>query len=583
MSIIKGTSDDDLLNGTNLNDKLFGRAGDDTIYGLLGDDDLNGDDGHDVLIGDTQGVITGTIISGVLTRTYGRDSLNGGTGNDLLIGDHGGYDIVTSDGALNSPNVVFTSNYGADMLVGGSGKDILIGDYGFNKFSSINVTATLNYGGNKLIGGDDDDILAVVSAYTDWSFQQDTKIADNIEKSILIGGDGNDILSGQVFSMIYRFGTTLDDAVTGATVALNWISDGHDLNGGNGNDFMVGDLANALFIVANCVLPTYLKLGDDTLKWGDGNDTLIGDTSRQSIFPAAGASDFSQLTHVRGDDVLIGGAGNDILVGDESFINSYYERIDNVAITGVTVAVGQISTGHGNYFGKDTFQGGLGDDLIWGDNMRFTGGTNNNTQVVDGEIVFTQIGFTGTFLAVKAVSNSGTAVGSDTFVFDVVQGWDRDILMDFNGVDPNILVGSPDTIPGAPSNSVPNTVWVQMDNLKFTGVGDLNGDSVLDYHDVDMLILDILPTASEPTVTAGGYFDRATQSYVDPSDSSVHTLDVQGASKSANAFTIPDGRVEVQFSNGSSIIVADVVYAGQTSIANLYATPADAAAHIIVM
>jgi hypothetical protein len=85
------------------------------------------------------------------------------------------------------------------------------------------------------------------------------------------------------------------------------------------------------------------------------------------------------------------------------------------------------------------------------------------------------------------------------------------------------------------------------------------------------------------SIARRGYFDKATRNYVDPSDSSVHTLDVQGASHSAAPFTVLNGRVEIDFSNGSSIIVADVVYAGQTSISQLYATPADAAAHIIVM
>jgi Ca2+-binding RTX toxin-like protein len=107
------------------------------------------------------------------------------------------------------------------------------------------------------------------------------------------------------------YGQAGDDAISGDTLDVEWMSGSDRLYGGDGNDTIEGGVFQ------------------DWLYGGAGNDVLRGDTI---VF---------QEEH--GDDFLNGGAGDDVLQGDD----------------GNDVLQGGI--------GSDTMTGGAGDDLYWVD------------------------------------------------------------------------------------------------------------------------------------------------------------------------------------------------------------------------
>ncbi|MDF8334174.1 calcium-binding protein [Novosphingobium cyanobacteriorum] len=68
MTVVKGTSGDDVINGGGGRDQIYGLAGDDKLYGSSGKDWLYGGDGNDILKGGG-----------------GQDSLTGGSGTDQFV------------------------------------------------------------------------------------------------------------------------------------------------------------------------------------------------------------------------------------------------------------------------------------------------------------------------------------------------------------------------------------------------------------------------------------------------------------------------------------------------------------------
>jgi Ca2+-binding RTX toxin-like protein len=143
MSLIYGSSGDDLIEGTDDADEIFGFEGNDTVKGGKGKDKLYGGSGNDSLDGGEDD-----------------DSLYGADGNDTLIGNSGNDDIWGGDGN--------------DSLQGGAGDDKL------NDISGLNV----------LDGGDGNDYISSLGATTD------NKLYGGNGNDTVYGGGGNDILDG---------------------------------------------------------------------------------------------------------------------------------------------------------------------------------------------------------------------------------------------------------------------------------------------------------------------------------------------------------------------------------------------------
>lgn len=185
-------------------------------------------DGRDNVIDGSLSEI-GLEISGGL----GNDLLTGGFGNDAIIGDDGADQI--SAGAGN--DIVF-ANSSEDIVDGGEGYDYLI--------LSDNVDISYVLGQNNfeaLISGAGNDTITVDSS--------------SLGRAIIFGDDGDDSLSGGVFS----------DSISG--------DDGDDiLFGGGGLDVLVGGAGSDIIHGDDQDDFLFGGSGDDTLYGGEGNDTL---------------------------------------------------------------------------------------------------------------------------------------------------------------------------------------------------------------------------------------------------------------------------------------------------------------------
>lgn len=137
---------------------------------------------------------------------------------------------------------------------------------------------------------------------------------------IIEGNRGNDrIVLDDTYGQIPRLhqvaGGDGDDTLLGSTTADSMV-------GGAGNDLIYGGL------------------DEDSLEGGDGDDTIYGENGNDTI------------TGLVGNDVLSGGKGNDNLDGGD----------DNDVVYGDD--------------GNDSILGGVGDDTLWG---------NNGNDTISGE------------------------------------------------------------------------------------------------------------------------------------------------------------------------------------------------------
>jgi Ca2+-binding RTX toxin-like protein len=277
---LAGGAGDDTLVGSNQNDFLTGDSGNDTVSGLGGNDILSGGFDHDTLSGgDGNDIVTGFLGNDSLQGGTGNDTLNGGTGNDTLNG-----------------------NDGDDTLYGEAGDDTLTG---WN-------------GDDTLWGGADDDTLSGSSG-----------------EDVLRGEAGLDLLIGGADSDTLYGGDDADHLIGGyqtALVELNWDQSGDVLDGGNGNDAIMGD--NGQFLP----LTFGATGGNDTIRGGAGNDLVFGQ----------GGNDHIQ-GHV-GNDSIYSGEGNDTVFG-----GIFY------AIIGQPIVFAD---------GSDFVDAGAGNDAVYGDNWQ---------------------------------------------------------------------------------------------------------------------------------------------------------------------------------------------------------------------
>ncbi|MDB5862129.1 MAG: cya 1, partial [Ramlibacter sp.] len=296
-------------------DQLLGHlhagASVDTLRGDLGNDDLVGDN---VL---TAGIILtgGQAVDAVKIAVHSlakhielsgaNDRLEGGDGNDRLTGDNDARisGVRLQDGAgtrtiaIDSVVCDLDLDAGCDMLLGGVGDDVLIGD------QEIVVAGAVAEG--QVAGDVGVNICSLVDS-----------LALGAGEDTLDGGAGNDILTGDqlvaVAGLVDARTSVASGAQTGTftlqvTELLGFLSLGADddvLTGGIGDDLIIGDSqmsvsafrgAFATPITTSVQLTgtrlvdeLQVKAGRDTLRGGDGNDSLVGDSDATVAVQAGG-------------------------------------------------------------------------------------------------------------------------------------------------------------------------------------------------------------------------------------------------------------------------------------------------------
>lgn len=233
------------------------------------------------------------------TGTSGNDTLVGTNAADLLQG-------LAGNDRLNGLD-------GNDTLVGGNGNDTLNG----------------GLGQNRLLGGQGNDTYIINST---------------TNQIVEFSGQGIDTV---LASVSYTLGDYLNNLTLTGTRAINGTGNNLDntLRGNNANNRLLG-LAGNDRLIANVDLANDNE-GQDTLRGGSGNDTLIAD----------------------GGDRLFGEAGDDLL----QKIGGGIDLDDETYLDG---GAGN-DTIESGYFG--TIYGGDGDDLIYSDEGPGYGGNGNDT------------------------------------------------------------------------------------------------------------------------------------------------------------------------------------------------------------
>jgi Ca2+-binding RTX toxin-like protein len=405
VTIITGTSGNDLLIGDANDNFIFGFGGNDTLLGFAGNDTLHGGQGADVLnggdgidtasysdalsavtvdllnpsqnSGDAAGdtfasievfelssfddIFTGSGANETVFGGSGNDRIGGGFGDDNLNGDDG--DDILVGGAGNDHLV---GGFGNDTLEGGAGADILLGGGGFDTadYADAQAAVTVNLNDPSLNNGDAvGDVYSSIESFFLSSFND-----------FFFGGDGNDIVDGWLGSDVLLGGAGNDQLFGGNGDGDDELDggDGNDgLSGGAGNDFLTGDA------------------GNDTLNGGDGNDFLMGGAGADFI---EGGDGFDTVSYADAAGPVVvnmvdqtqnaGDAAGDEIISDvEAFQLSSFNDVFVGSDNGTTVDGGSgddIITGGA---GDDTLSGGSGNDTVSGEdgNDFLDGGAGDDT------------------------------------------------------------------------------------------------------------------------------------------------------------------------------------------------------------
>lgn len=282
-------SDDD-------NDGIGGPNADDVNIGGSGPGDLdneNDNEDDDEFSSDKPVLVAGG---------RGKDTLKGSDNDDILASNRGDDKVYAGGG-----NDFVKGGHGNDHIYGGNGNDLLNGDY------SDSDKHNKRGGGKDLLkGGQGDDIV--------YGNQNDDTVYGDGGDDILIGGnDDDEIYGGEGKDFIFG------DLLKGSSV--------QDLRDhlGAGNAKLNGDVTDS---------GGHVRMGDDWIDAGAGDDVVDGDGGNDTIFGRSGDDD---LDGDGGHDVIVGGTGNDSVFGDAG----------NDSLEGGS--------------GSDKLYGGSGNDSIRGD------------------------------------------------------------------------------------------------------------------------------------------------------------------------------------------------------------------------
>lgn len=297
-----GTDGDDLYLGTAANNNVQGGLGNDELHGLAGDDRIFGGAGNDRIFGGAG--------NDSLDGDGGIDEIDGGDGDDQLYGD----DAISGPGEY-------------DVLRGGAGNDRYYVGAGYQDAPSPDTVI-------ELAGEGIDTVYAESYSYT---------LTANVEN--LVGVYASTFLYwqnpeyyGWRVNIPRKFvGNDLDNTIQIGPAPWNG---NHDqrlylLDGGAGNDTLIGSIADEIYVVDS--------LGDVIVE----TDTGVGasfDTIRASLsYSLADHANIERL-ELWGANALSGwgNSGNNILVGRTSDVaNHLYGGLgdDTYVITAKDVVV----------------------------------------------------------------------------------------------------------------------------------------------------------------------------------------------------------------------------------------------------
>jgi Ca2+-binding RTX toxin-like protein len=297
--------------------------------------------------------------------------------------------IAMGLGVYGSGNTAIAFN---DTLTAGNGDSLLVGDAYYDigscaRGEAVYINQTGGYGSTYV---NDSAVHSWVGVYgfgnTVSAHNDLLQVGDGpsiVPLTVIEGPYYNNEVVGDVYASVGSWGSGGDVSFYIHDTGANTLKLYDDtILAGNGNDLLVGDVrydvahsghgGNIDFSIGNEIYGSDTLtagnidafndsiVGDSVAGTGNGNDFLVGDvyTSRSD-----GDCIHFNITNDEGgtasafNDTLVGGGGNDILVGDVAAANT-------VAISDSHVNISV--DGSGTFFGDD-LQGGSGNDALYGD------------------------------------------------------------------------------------------------------------------------------------------------------------------------------------------------------------------------
>jgi Ca2+-binding RTX toxin-like protein len=332
--------------GDEADDTINGGDDDDSIEGDWGDDTLNGDDGNDIIIGNQgEDTISGGDDEDRILGNEDDDDIAGNEGDDEIQGNEGDDDIYGDDRNLASAasgRDDIVGGEGEDDVWGGPGEDVILGDLAeiFRDQASLGADPfeapddetplfLLEPGAgfdDNLNGGDDADLI--------YGQGGDDTINGDDGDDDLHGNDGEDIMSGNA-GADDMFGDAGDDEMWGDSATPVAAEDGADtMRGGNDDDTMRGNAdGDSIFgdsgddeIYGDAETPDDANDGSDTARGGPGDDLIFGNADGDFLFGDGDADRMiggsSQPDESDGADTMSGGVGPDVMIGDNGTISA---------------------------------------------------------------------------------------------------------------------------------------------------------------------------------------------------------------------------------------------------------------------
>jgi len=402
---LSGGDGDDALFGQGGNDVLTGDAGNDLLSAGTGDDEAYGGSGDDTVVGDElyvdsaaatfPNVIHGLLIDGAVVvptvQTAPGATPNAVTSvlpyvfgygaNSLLPAADGGAAFLAYASVVTDFGHHLGQVHGNDVLGGGEGNDTLVGDDQIVFARNLGFDADSMARAEALTRG----LLDVADDFSDLVHRQydlvDTHdhayhhvdsllVVDNVftvGADTLDGGDGNDVLIGDD-NLLIEPSFTLPVGMAGdfERFVEGVLDAGDELAHGL---FDLGELDLHLREVAVLVphqdhfheaLEHHVDIvltGNDTIRGGDGNDLIVGDSfivrASAATLVAGGSTWYFGRDDAWQDDDWRDQCGDD----DWGWKHHDHDDDDGwQSASGIKV-------------GADAISGGSGADLIWGDNL----------------------------------------------------------------------------------------------------------------------------------------------------------------------------------------------------------------------
>jgi VCBS repeat-containing protein len=516
-------------------------SGTDTIIGDLNSYQFIGNVGSNMATGSatagkstSNSYINANIVESSVFNFGSETSINAGGGNDTVVGDVNTFTYQFASGSvIQSGNATFSQS---DYISTAAGTDNLSVNYS-NYFNNIDGTLGVKNFALAL-----DSITGSASTGPSGGANSYVNVSNTVtgvglnfgNDTNMQGGDGADLLIGDAKTI--NWSLTGGSSLTAGNAIAAYRFDDASTSSSAQATITGTATANSYINASAAIISTTLALGaDSSMNGGDGNDTLVGDIQSISLALAAGSSltagnataslTTTGTTPPSGDSVnvtlsaqsyvdgtasiqatrfnfgsetsLEGGAGNDIVYGDIqslslSLAGGLAVQAGNVstAISVATVADLYTNSSNANasaYSSLNNVQFNFGSDVVYGDDVS---NAQSGTDTLYGDanaLSIDLIGGTGIVVGtgnadVRAfLTNVQFNAGSDT----LYGGQAADTLYgDFNTIHIGLTDGSTisDTGLGVvfAQASITNTTLTQGNDVLDGGAGDdtLSGDAV---------------------------------------------------------------------------------------------------------